>query len=282
MSLILEALKKSEAERRLGQAPGLMTPVSISRSPGLRLRSLLISGALLAVAALATGWWWTSRTTNSKDALPPGDGAVTQAEPAGEQPVVVARSVAIEAPAPADPSPASARTVSRAANGPTGSNPGVESRAADLSASPTRDAMPQDPQFASVERESMPIAATSPMSQSTQTDASADVTPIPQQAVANSPLPSPPVETPSHVNAANDAPDLPRLDQLAANERDALPPLKLSMHVYAPQAPDRFVLIDGRRYREGEKLAASLQLIEIRRDGVVLDFNDRRFLLMRP
>ena len=33
MSLILEALKKSEAERRLGQAPGLMTPMLRRRTP---------------------------------------------------------------------------------------------------------------------------------------------------------------------------------------------------------------------------------------------------------
>ena len=59
MSLILEALKKSEAERRLGQAPGLMTPVAISRTSGLRSRWLLVTGALLGAAALAAGWWWT-------------------------------------------------------------------------------------------------------------------------------------------------------------------------------------------------------------------------------
>jgi general secretion pathway protein B len=282
MSLILEALKKSEAERRLGQAPGLMTPVAISRTSGLRSRWLLVTGALLGAAALAAGWWWTSRTVDSEDVLPPSDGSVAQSKPAGDQAAVVVRSTTIEAPSPADPTPASARTVSRPANGSTGNNPGVASRPSVLSVSATPDAMPSDPQFASVERESIPIAATTSISQATQAVAPADVAPLPQQPAASSSPTPPPVETSSPVDSAIEAPDLPRLVQLAASERGALPPLKLSMHVYAPQAPDRFVLIDGRRYREGEKLAASLQIIEIRRDGVVLDFNGRRFLLMRP
>jgi general secretion pathway protein B len=75
---------------------------------------------------------------------------------------------------------------------------------------------------------------------------------------------------------------LPGLRDLSADERAALPPLKLSMHVFADEPAGRFVLIDGRRYTEGMAIAQGLVLHEIRRDGVVLELHGRRFLLSRP
>jgi len=53
MSLILEALKKSEQQRRLGEAPTLGSPVVSTR----RRRSLLPLFAILIVIAAAAGWW---------------------------------------------------------------------------------------------------------------------------------------------------------------------------------------------------------------------------------
>lgn len=57
MSLILEALKKSEAERRLGSAPDLGTPFASRRK---RSPIVPIVVAILIVGGLA--WWWTQRT----------------------------------------------------------------------------------------------------------------------------------------------------------------------------------------------------------------------------
>jgi general secretion pathway protein B len=58
MSLILEALKKSEAERQLGRAPGLTTPMPLFER---RPRRFWISGVVLALAAAAGiglyQWW---------------------------------------------------------------------------------------------------------------------------------------------------------------------------------------------------------------------------------
>ena len=53
MSLILEALKKSEQQRRLGEAPTLGSPVVSTR----RRRNLLPLFAMLIVIAAAAGWW---------------------------------------------------------------------------------------------------------------------------------------------------------------------------------------------------------------------------------
>jgi general secretion pathway protein B len=53
MSLILEALKKSEEKRRLGQAPGLNTPFGSARQRPSLLPFLVVAIAL----ALGVGWW---------------------------------------------------------------------------------------------------------------------------------------------------------------------------------------------------------------------------------
>jgi general secretion pathway protein B len=58
MSLILEALKKSEAKRQLGEAPGLGTPFTVAR----RRRSPLPVIVLLILVAAGVGWYYL-RTT---------------------------------------------------------------------------------------------------------------------------------------------------------------------------------------------------------------------------
>lgn len=76
---------------------------------------------------------------------------------------------------------------------------------------------------------------------------------------------------------ADDALDLNRLD---AASRALLPPLRVSMHVYDPDPMRRFVLIDGRRLREGEALTPELRLVAIERDGLRFDWRGRA--LHRP
>ncbi|WP_146907237.1 general secretion pathway protein GspB [Arenimonas daejeonensis] len=75
---------------------------------------------------------------------------------------------------------------------------------------------------------------------------------------------------------------LPRLAELPASDRAQLPPLKLSMHVYAEDPAQRFVILDGKRLHEGASPAAGLVLEQIRRDGLVLSVNGQRVLLARP
>ncbi|HEY9143094.1 MAG TPA: general secretion pathway protein GspB, partial [Arenimonas sp.] len=77
-------------------------------------------------------------------------------------------------------------------------------------------------------------------------------------------------------------PTLPRLADLPAAERNALPPLKITMHVFADDPAQRFVILDGRRHAEGATPVDGVVIREIRRDGLVLSLRGRDVLLPRP
>jgi len=63
-----------------------------------------------------------------------------------------------------------------------------------------------------------------------------------------------------------------RLAALPGSARAALPPLRLSMHVFAEDPTQRFAIIDGARRREGDLLAPGLQVESITREGVRLSW----------
>ena len=259
MSLILDALKKSEAERQLGRAPGLLTPApTVGRRHGL---AALVAAVVVAVGLSVGLTWWLLRPA---EPLPPpavasgtptgpsrsGDPApaAAPADQAPPRPAQPTAAVASNAPAAVPPAPATAR-----AAGPAPMEEPTRERERESLAQPAGEALPLP----------APPAAVAPAPPRAADDAAA--------------VPA------ADGDAADDAgPPLPQLRDLPPDLRAALPPLRLSMHVFNDDPAQRFVLIDGRRYGEGAALAEGLVLEAIRRDGVVLLFRERRFLLQRP
>ena len=253
MSLILEALKKSEAERQLGRAPGLTTPMTTVRRRRRSIGPWLMLG-VLAAAVGATSWWVMRPSSSDAPRVP--SIVATQAPAAAPAEVDVAPDPAAT-PAVTIPEPALAQT-------PKLSTAATREVAPRSSASTAASAAPREVKFDPV---TPPAALPAPAPLPAEPIATDPKTAAP---AAAAPPPASPVET------------LARLEQLSASERDALPTLKVSMHVWSETPEGRFVLIDGRRYREGEKLSGVVQIVEIRRDGTVLEFNGRRVLLARP
>ena len=72
---------------------------------------------------------------------------------------------------------------------------------------------------------------------------------------------------------------LPTATELMLKGELAGPPLNLDLHVYYPEPGRRVVFINGRKYREGERLASGPLVREIVADGVVLTEDGRLFLL---
>lgn len=130
MSYILEALKKAQAERQLGNAPTIHAPTLQTASahpPGVKKTGLLALGAAVVVVAVLGGLFWSQRPPvpavvltappvlaalpASAPVAPAAPAMVTQAEPARatvarKTPLApVATAVAPVAPAP-EPAPA--------------------------------------------------------------------------------------------------------------------------------------------------------------------------------
>lgn len=67
--------------------------------------------------------------------------------------------------------------------------------------------------------------------------------------------------------------------QLPQGLRNEMPEFRITVLVYAEAPEDRFVLINGERLQEQEELEGGVLLEEIRRDGAVFSFRTYRFLV---
>lgn len=77
-----------------------------------------------------------------------------------------------------------------------------------------------------------------------------------------------------------DAPALPVWPQIPTHLFQQLSGnLRLDVHVFSDQPQKSFVLINMRKYRQGEKLQEGPQLDEITAEGVILSFSGQRFRL---
>ncbi len=220
MSLILEALRKSEAERRRGLAPDVameLPPVPAARTrtpPAWTWPALAV-----AVFAIAAAGWWMLRgdraSASSEDQATAMNSAQADGPPA--PPVVVRR----QAPAATPP-------------------------AIPIASTPT------------------PLTASAPIPPATDPPAAPLV-------VATTPPPRP-VSTPVPAPIAGDVPDL---------DATGLPPVKLTMHMWDEVPARRFVILDGQRMAEGDR-SGGLSVVEIRRDGVVVERDGQRARVPLP
>jgi general secretion pathway protein B len=251
MSFILDALKKSELERQRQSAPGLMDPGAPTRGSRLPLWAVAL-GILLAVNLLVLSIVLLRRETPSEPRLVPV--AANHSNRAGGAPEV--------APAPA-PAPAPAAVP----------NPAPEPAA---STEPVTAADSSGGHFSPMDGAAASYAPEIPLAESgAATDKPASRRSDPGSRPAES--------AKSTTVRTDDPPDevLPSIDQVNLTGAQALPDLHLDVHVYATSPSDRFVYINGRKYREGMRLSEGPIVERIRRDGVVLNAEGIRFLLPR-
>ena len=348
MSLILDALKKSEADRRLGQAPGLSStfPQAASSERGPLVWSL----ALLVLVSLAALWHnrelllgadqgpvdsgpvdpgASELSVTERGGLSSpvagekiGDRAAKQSKHATPVPATASQSrpardtlsTPTKAPLPmprpqalppvpiGDPddpmagvSPAHRQAIERgelvvpnpqilAQRGPTAEPQIVTAEAAlpptieTPAAVETEDGQliyPSETDTGSRPRSPKP---TPPGGQS-----GATATGTPSTAtnpVASADTRATPVVGGSAPTAS--AHGVPLIYDLSLSQRQGLPELKMSMHVYHRDAARRFVIIDGRRLNENDPIGQLLWARAIVPEGVIIEYRDLRFLLPRP
>ncbi len=227
MSLILDALRKSEAQRRRGELPALsleLPPAATRPSPSRAWWIALPVG--IALAALAI---WL---------IGPSVTPVPEPEAQVAQP-----------PQPIDARPTEA-IAARDAEGGGAAGEGVEQAKDGL-----RPALVAG-------RGLMPA------------------TPSPAAPAPPPEAPQPPAGEPSTTNAPA-GPTTVALSDLTPTERRALPPLKLSMHLWSEDPARRFVILDGHRLSEGDR-AGNAVVERIDPTGVILAADGRRIRLPLP
>lgn len=278
MSILLDSLRKSEAQRTHREPPTIHSTRSFD-AVGEQQRSWLAM-AMIAVAALAIGWFGLQQFSA------PGEDLAS----AQDQPELAEQQVA--AP-PGDEKPASTgagqetdRTpVERFTQAASEQAPGVDDGDARAAESQT----PVD-RIARFSAEEDATAQQADMAQETASAAS----------VAEAIEAVEPADAPAEFEAAAVEESLARVEprtaqqnrreappadqprsywQLPQSWRSEMPEFKISVLVYADAPEDRFIYINGERKKEGEQIDSGVALEEIRRDGAVFIYRGQRFLV---
>lgn len=220
MSFILDALKKSEAERQRQAGPALLEMRITRPTRRLPLWALVV-GLLLILNVAVLGWLaWRSMTS-------PETAAVTAVRPAASAPATTAPGGVVS----------------------TTTTPGTP---VPLSAPPALTA---------------PVPTTSAAPEPQPADADADSNPADVE----------PAVAPMAGASANDTNGLRNYAELSGN----LPELRLDLHVYAANARERYAFINMHKVHEGDVTPEGVEVKEITRDGVVLDYHGTEFVLGR-
>lgn len=247
MSFILEALKKSEREREAGGTlpPGL-PPRPRRRSSSRRtLWPAVLTGVLL-LGAVGAGWWLVARMAGEPVAEPPAAAVKPEVSPPAEERRPVGKVPTVPAPG---------------------------------------HRIPRHAEVAETAKQPLPAAqVTAPVLKPEKSDPPAPRVEAPDTVTAkpgsaDSSATPPAREVVAGANASGDAALPPRLGRLPYDLQQAVRPLRLDVHVYDEDPAGRFVMINGQTYAQGADIKAGLVLERIVREGAVLSWKGRLFLL---
>ena len=238
MSYILDALKKSEKERKQGTVPDLMTVQDVivqeqkksSLLPYLLLLALLLNGALLA-------WWLVPWQSKKPEAVTYS--TVGQRESKKEE---FHSSYLTKA----------------------------------TSKSETNVSKKEDNSGKAVQQKKPMEQTTDKLTPSIDTGSSREISPpLQQQTQITRQAPS--EMKPTKKNLAPVENKVYNLDDLPLSIRQSVPPITISVSLYSNDPDSRMARINGSMMREGEYLTADLKLEEITPDGVVFSYHSYRF-----
>jgi len=75
--------------------------------------------------------------------------------------------------------------------------------------------------------------------------------------------------------------EIPLFSELPSELRRRIPPIKINVHAYSQLRQEQFIIVGMVKYRPGEEIGNELVLEEVTRDGLVLRFRDQPFRLPR-
>jgi general secretion pathway protein B len=92
------------------------------------------------------------------------------------------------------------------------------------------------------------------------------------------PAPTPPPPPPPPSATARPGPGYKQLGDMSAAYQATFPQFKMEVHVHDAQPQRRFVLIEGKRYREGDALTQGARLAQIVAEGIVVEYRNEKVL----
>jgi len=259
MSYILEALKKAQAERQLGDTPTIHAaqPAQAQERPaaagGRRPLLLGLGAGALVVAAGALLLW--------KGAAVPAANVAAANAPAANAPA---------ANAPAAGAPAAGASTAAPAQASAPAPASAPAAVAAPAASPTLDvSAPPPPVHVAARPVEVPRAA--------PPDKAVAATPAPSS--APSPVSAPrTVSAPSRQAAAPSPEDsLPFLQQLPEPLRGEVPRVAFGGYMYSANPADRLLIVDKTLRHEGEEVAPGLLLEKLLPRAAVMNYRGTRY-----
>jgi len=266
MSYILEALRKAERERQLGEAPTLSDVIYDAPSKGRNGWPWLVALLLLLNAGLMgyfwlNGWGQNQPIATSSLAAPTPPKVSTDEKPATR---------VVPAPSSNAPMAASPKAVTPAIKPLL--NPAKRSPA-------SREALDGE---SSPSKNPNKALGTEPANRK---PANVPNTPIIDKAFVRGEQSSlsvdepPPVagwEIPKAVEPESGA-NLPSLREMPDDIQQKMPDIKINVLAYSSEPEERFAIINMVRYNRGERLPGGAVVREIQANGVVLELNGKRF-----
>jgi general secretion pathway protein B len=262
MSILLDALKKSDQERQLGQTPTLHTRPDEPLNGSAALNPwILLAMAAVSVGVMAWFGWQQFRepagaAVNSIAAAQTGQGVAAAVEQAPRTRTMTETY-----------QPENSETVPPPENssGQMISEPDDRDRLSRSVSNYTADNSESAPTAAPAEKvasiaESEPEPAATPLPEEGEDSQSAQK---PDRRQGLEPHVAEPIS----------------YWELPQGIRDDLPPIKITVLVYSEHPTDRFLLSNGQRLVEKEQLEGGLVLDEIRKDGAVFLYRNYRFLV---
>lgn len=277
MSILLDSLRKSEAQRRIKDAPSIHSaqPYGVARSRSARWAPIVMMGAV-AITIAWFGWRQYS--------VPAADPSRSAQVETGMQSEVEQGTVSEANLTPPETEGAEPRTPVEQLSQPATETDSTDSGPAD---DPPGDLTPSDriasyaasegPESAIVKDQKESPETREPVSEMTQEqDSALGAEAIEELAGAGREAPGPP-ERSGRTEPAE--PEFMSYWQLPQTWRSEMPELRITVLVYAEAAEDRFVLVNGERLSEGDELEGGVVLEEIRRDGAVFSYRSRQFMV---
>lgn len=282
MSLILDALKKSENARQQKTGPALAAVPGSSGERGRSLWPWILAGVLLANAVLLVLLLTRSGEETAQTPTEAGANVPVAADPDTAEPVTAPPTRT--PPAVASPEPAAQADVP--AQSPPQDAPVMlarERRIQSLDSMVGRQIAPASgdapSQPAGPARRGSVVYEGEPAAGGEQNRGGRVV--YEGEPVADEPGPAPapaPAQAPS---PAAPATRLPSFQDLQLRGELSLAPMHIDIHVYSDTPSERFVFINMRKYKEGDKTSEGPVVERIDTTGAVLSHQGRRFLLPR-